>query len=52
MSWEIILAIVTSLASIAGSAYSIKAIIKHEMEQCDLRMEAFREGLDHGEKEH
>jgi hypothetical protein len=50
MAWEYVLAVVTAAASVASSAWAIKAIIKHEGEQCDERMEAFKEGLKHGEE--
>lgn len=50
MHREYILAVLTALASVASSAWAIKAIIKHEMALCDKRMEAFREGLEYSEK--
>jgi hypothetical protein len=49
---DYVLALLAALGSILGSTWAIKAIIKHEMKQCDLRMEAFREGLKHSEKNH
>jgi hypothetical protein len=48
---DYILAVLSALASVAGSVYAVKAIIKHEMKQCDLRMDAFREGLDRNDKD-
>ena len=50
VNWDWLLAFVTALGSVMGSSWAIKAIIKHEMKNCDDRMEAFREGLEHGEK--
>jgi hypothetical protein len=47
---DYILAVLSALASVAGSIYAIKAIVRHEMKQCDLRMDALREGLDRNDK--
>ena len=52
MSRDYILALIAALGSLLGSSWAIKAIIKHENYMCDKRMEAFREGLKHGEEEH
>ena len=51
MSRDYVLALTAALGSIASSTWAIKAIIKHEMKQCDLRMEAFREGLSRHDKD-
>ena len=50
MPWETVFAVLTALGSVAGSTWAIKAIIRHEGQMCEKRMEAFREGLDRGEK--
>lgn len=47
---DYILAVLAALGSVLGSTWAIKGLIKHEMKQCDLRMEAFREGLKHDDK--
>jgi len=48
---DYILTVISALGSVFGSVWAIKAIVKHQMKQCDLRMEAFKEGLKHGEKD-
>lgn len=47
---DYILALVTAIASTAGSIAGIKIIVRHEMQMCEKRMEAFREGLKYSEK--
>jgi hypothetical protein len=49
---EWISAVITAFASLAGTAWVIRAVVKHEEKACDARMEAFREGLDRHEKDH
>ena len=51
LSWELVFGIATAVSSFITSRMAIKAIIKHEMEACDKRMEAFREGLEYHEKD-
>jgi len=50
MLWEFIVAVATAIGSIAGSAWVIKQVVKHEEKACDARIEAFKEGLH--EKDH
>jgi hypothetical protein len=49
--WEWISAVITAFASLVGSAWVIRAVVRHEEKACDARMEAFREGLDRHEKD-
>lgn len=49
---EIIIAVVAAIGSAFGSYWAMKSIITHEMLMCDKRLEAFKEGLDRGEKDH
>jgi hypothetical protein len=49
--WEWIAAIVSAVAAVAGSVQAWKLIVKHESEQCDARLDAYKEGLKHGEHE-
>lgn len=51
MIWEWLTAVITAFGSIAGSAWVIRAVVKHEEKVCDTRMEAFKEGLDRREKD-
>jgi hypothetical protein len=51
MLWEFITGVVTAIGSIAGSVWAIKAVVKHEQNACDARLEAFKEGLDRHEKD-
>jgi len=44
--WEFLAAGLTAVGSIAGSAWVIRAVVKHEEAACDARLNAFREGLD------
>jgi hypothetical protein len=44
--WEYVAAIVAAIGSIAGTTWVIKAIVKHEEQACDARLNAFKEGLD------
>jgi hypothetical protein len=49
MWWEYVAAILTAVASVAGSVWVIKAVVKHEEQACDARLDALREGLNrHG----
>jgi hypothetical protein len=48
--WEWISAVITAFASLVGSAWVIRAVVKHEEKACDARLEAFKEGLH--EKDH
>jgi hypothetical protein len=47
---EVFLAIMAVLGSVASSIWGIKSVMKHESEMCDKRLEAFKEGLIHGEE--
>jgi len=44
--WEWITAFLSALAAIIGSTFTIKQVSVHEQQACDLRLAAFREGLD------
>jgi hypothetical protein len=52
MLWEFIAATLTAVGSIVGAGFTVKWIIKHEQQQCDARLDAFREGLDRGTESH
>jgi hypothetical protein len=44
--WEWLAAILSAVGAIVGSAWSIKQVVAHEQQECDARLDAFREGLD------
>jgi hypothetical protein len=44
--WEFVAAVATAAASVLGTTWAYRAIIRHEQKACDQRMDAFREGLD------
>jgi len=44
--WEWVTAFLSALGAIIGSTATIKRVSVHEQEACDLRLEAFREGMD------
>jgi len=48
---DIVLAAVAAAGSIIGSVWTIRAVIKHEQQACDARLDAFKEGLDRGERD-
>jgi hypothetical protein len=48
---DFILAVATAFGSLVGSAWVIRAVVKHEEKVCDSRMEAFKEGLDRHEED-
>jgi hypothetical protein len=52
MLWEFVAAMVTAIGSIIGAGFTIKWVIHHEQEQCDARLDAFKEGLDHSDQSH
>jgi hypothetical protein len=49
--WQYLAAVAAALGSVTGSAIAIRAIVKHEQATCDARLDAFKEGLEHGEHE-
>jgi hypothetical protein len=49
--WEYAAAILTAFASVAGSVWVVRAVVRHEQQACDARLDAFREGLERGEHE-
>jgi hypothetical protein len=51
VSWEWITAFLAALGSILGSGWVIKKVIAHEKDACDARLDAYKEGLEHGEHE-
>jgi hypothetical protein len=44
--WEWVAALVSALAAVAGSGWVIRQVVRHEQQECDARMQAFRNGLD------
>lgn len=44
-------AFIAALGSIMGSRWVIKRVIEHEQKACDARLDAYKEGLEHGEHE-
>ena len=46
MWWEWVTAFLSAVAAVIGSTLTLKQVAKHEQHACDLRLEAFREGLD------
>lgn len=51
MWWDYVIGFITAVGSIAGSVWAIKAVIKHEKQACDARLDAFKEGLDRHEED-
>jgi hypothetical protein len=49
--WEFVAAIVTAVGSIAGSVWVVRAVVRHELKACEERLEAYKQGLAHGEDE-
>jgi hypothetical protein len=49
MWWEYAAAILTAIGSVAGSVWVIRAVVKHEEQACNARIDAFKEGLDRDE---
>jgi hypothetical protein len=49
MLWEWIAAIVSAVGAITGSGYAIKKVVEHEQRTCDARLQAYKNGLAHGE---
>jgi hypothetical protein len=45
MWWEFLAALLSLVGSIVGAGFTIKWVIGHEQQQCDARLEAFKEGL-------
>lgn len=48
MTWEVIGAFLSGVGSVAGAAVAIRAVVHYCDRQCELRMEAYREGLAEG----
>lgn len=51
MLWEILAAVVAAVTSVWGSVKGVQAIMEHERKACDTRLDAYKEGLQHGEQE-
>jgi len=49
---DFVVAIFAAIGSILGSTWAIKAVIKHEMKMCELRLQAFKDGLHEHEEGH
>jgi hypothetical protein len=47
---DYILALIAAIGSVLSSVAAVKIIVRHEAKMCEKRLEAFREGLDRGEK--
>jgi hypothetical protein len=43
---EILAAFVTGVASVVGGYFALRAVVRHQDEECEKRIQAFREGLD------
>lgn len=48
MLWQFITGIVTTVGTVAGSAFVIRAVVRYLEKVYNARMEAFKEGLDRG----
>jgi hypothetical protein len=44
-------AFLSGVGSVIGAVWAIKAVVRHEAKACDIRLDAFKEGLEHGEHE-
>jgi hypothetical protein len=44
--WEFAAALLSLIGSVVGAGFTIKWVIAHEQQECDTRLDAFREGLD------
>lgn len=51
MPLELIGAFLSGVGSIVGAGWAIRRTVKHMERQCDLRMDAYREGLDRGKEQ-
>lgn len=45
MFWETLGAFLSGVGSVAGAAYAVRRVVKRCDEECERRMNAFREGL-------
>jgi hypothetical protein len=52
LDWESLGAFLSGVASVIGATFAIKAVVKHEQKACDTRLDAYKEGMEHGEHEH
>jgi hypothetical protein len=43
--WEYLGAFLSGVGSVIGAAFAIRAVVRHEQEACDARLDAFKEGL-------
>jgi len=41
-----VVAFLSALGAVIGSGFTIRKVIAHEQHECDVRLRAFKEGLD------
>ena len=46
MNLELLLAVGSSIASAATASYAVRILVRHMETECELRLAAFREGLE------
>lgn len=51
MWWEYLGAFLSGVGSVVGAAWVIRAVVRYEEKMCDTRLDAYKEGLAHGEHE-
>jgi hypothetical protein len=44
--WEWVAALASAVAAVAGSSWVIRLVVRHEEQECDARLQAFKNGLD------
>jgi len=49
--WQYASGFLSAIAAVLGSVWAIRAVIKHEQQACDTRLQAYKNGLADAEHE-